>query len=385
MTAGVKNVKIFYRSTELGSDFLILEAYACSDVGIQRPGNEDNLYFNGLIKEEAAESFKYYEKMNIKKNRAVFGIFDGMGGYAKGEHAAYITADTTKSILDTTKTILKDNKSGDPEELLKKICVEANTKICDEIKNNSGQKMGATLAMLYFEGSSFRLCNVGDSPIYMMRKGELKKISLEHTEAATYVKIYGEAPPKDKKFPLTQHIGMSENPARLNPYYKKENIMEGDIFLICSDGLTDMLDDAEISRVINSSRPISGIGKILLNNALERGGKDNISFVLIKATDVPEPIVELPKREPSKSKPAPEAEKETEVKEAEDKKSEAKKKNKTEGKHIEKKELDQEEIAERKAMRKVIAGTIAFVIVVIIISVLCVNSDNLGIIDGLFK
>ena len=378
MTTRGKNVKIFYRSSDLGSDFLILEAFACSDVGVQRSENEDNLYFNGLIKEETAESFEHYEKINIKKGCAVFGVFDGMGGYAKGEHAAYLTA-------DTVKTILENDKKSESEKLLRKICVDANTKICDEIKNDSGQKMGATLALLLFERSRYRLCNVGDSSVYMMRKGELKKISLEHTEAAAYVKIYGEAPPKDKKFPLTQHIGMSEDPERLNPYYQTDNIMEGDIFLICSDGLTDMLDDAEISRVINSSRPISGIGKILLNNALDRGGNDNISFVLIKATDVPEPIVELPKRETPKPEPTPQPPKEPEIKE-ETQKSETKvKTSKTEGKHIEKKVLNEEEISERKAMRKIIIGTIIFAAAIAVVSFVYINQLSPDIINGWFN
>ena len=352
---------------------MILEAYACSDVGVQRPENEDNLYFNGLIKEEADQSFKYYEKITVKKNRAVFGVFDGMGGYAKGEHAAYITA-------DTAKTFFKDNKSGNSEELVKKICVEANTKVCDEIKNDSGQRMGATLSMLYFEGNKYSLCNVGDSPIYIMRKGELKRISLEHTEAATYIKIYGEAPPKGKKFPLTQHIGMSENLARLNPYCITDNIMEDDIFMICSDGLTDMLDDAEISRVINSSRPLSGIGKILLNNAIDRGGKDNISFVLIKATDVSE--IELPKRETPKTESVPETKKEPEVK-AKSKKSEVKtKKEKSEKKSDKKKELDAEELSERKAAGKVIVGTILFIIVLAVISFIKISDSNANSFDN---
>lgn len=352
---------------------MILEAYSCSDVGVQRTENEDNLYFNGMIKEETAESFKHYEKMNIKKTHAVFGVFDGMGGYAKGEHAAYITADTAKSVL-------KNTKSSDSKELLKKICVDANTKICDEIKKDLGQRMGATLAMLLFEGSRYHMCNVGDSAVYMMRKGELHKISLEHTEAATYVKIYGEEPPKDKKFPLTQHIGMSDNLSRFNPYYTSDNVIEGDIFLLCSDGLTDMLDDAEISRIINSSRPLSGIGKILLNNALDRGGTDNISFILIKATEVPEPMVQIPRRESTKPKKEPEAT-------IENKKSEAKVKNdKSDKNSVAEKTLDNdEELDERKAAGKVIAGTVAFIIVVIAVSVICARFGGADIINGLFE
>lgn len=283
----------------VGCDFLILEAYACSDVGVQRPGNEDNLYFNGLVKGESDDSFSHYEKMNVKKSRAVFGVFDGMGGYANGEHAAFITAETARKIL-------KENKKGDPQELLRKISIDSNMAVCEEVKNNLGQRMGSTLAMLYFEGTHFSLCNIGDSPVYVMRKGELKQLSKEHTEAATYKKIYGEDPPKGKKFPLTQHIGMSENLDRLKPYFIRENVNDGDIFLICSDGLTDMLDDAEILRIVNSSRPVSGIGKILLHNSLDRGGKDNITFILIKVSGVGEPIIELPQREQISTESKPE-------------------------------------------------------------------------------
>ncbi len=340
----------------VGCDFLILEAFACSDVGVQRTGNEDNLYFNGLVKEESALSFEHSEKMNIKKSRAVFGVFDGMGGYANGEHAAYLTA-------DTAKTVLKENKKGDPQQLLEKICIDSNIKVCDEVKKNSGQKMGATLAMLYFEGTHYNLCNVGDSPIYLMRKGELTQLSLEHTEAATYFKIYGEAPPKENKLPLTQHIGMSENLSRLNPYYQRENVAEGDMFLICSDGLTDMLDNAEIARIINSSRPLSGIGEILLHNALDRGGTDNISFILVKATDVGEPVIEIPKREPIKTEVPKTPKKESE---APQNKESSLAPQKTPEHHADnnKKDINAEKKAERKAIAKIVAGTIIFAVAV---------------------
>ncbi len=349
---------------------MILEAYVCSDVGVQRPGNEDNLYFNGLVKEESEGSFTHYEKMNVKKSRAVFGVFDGMGGYANGEHAAFITAETARKIL-------KENKKGDPQELLKKISVESNMAVCEEIKNNSGQRMGSTLAMLYFEGTHFNLCNIGDSPIYVMRKGELRKLSKEHTEAETYTKIYGEAPPKGKKFPLTQHIGMSENLDRLNPFFLRENVNEGDIFLICSDGLTDMLDDAEILRIVNSSRPVSGMGKILLHNALDHGGKDNITFILAKVSGVGELVVEVPKREkiPAEKTPdislhKPKEKKEPEsdtkskqsVKQNPDNKSEKKaEKSEQNDKNI-KSEADRKK--ERKAITKITIGTVIIALII---------------------
>ena len=360
---------------------MILEAYACSDVGVERTGNEDNLYFNGLVKGESDGSFTHYEKMNVKKSRAVFGVFDGMGGYANGEHAAYITADTAKKIL-------KENKKGDPQELLNRISVDSNTAICEEIKNNSGQRMGSTLSMVYFEGTHFTLCNIGDSPVYLMRKGELKLLSQEHTEAAVYTKIYGEAPPKGKKFPLTQHIGISENPDRLTPFLLRENVSDGDIFLICSDGLTDMLDDAEILRIVNSSRPISGIGKILLNNSLDHGGKDNITFILVKVSGVGEQIVELPKRTPIQSdtkpksntnpsykvKPKNESKEINNSKQNSNKKPQAVEKTTIKAEPVtskqssEKKQVEENSKDESKGIRKVIIGTVILIVIAAVAS-----------------
>ena len=271
---------------------MLLEAYACSDVGVQRSQNEDNLYLNGFVKEETAEQFVRYEKINTRKGRGVFGVFDGMGGYSKGEYASFLCADTVKDVL-------KNNKKGNSQSILHEAVLQSNNRVCSEIKS-SGIKMGSTLAMLYFENNSYDICNVGDSPVYMIHRGELKRISVEHTEASVYEKIYGEAPPKEKKFPLTQHVGMFEQSSQMKPHYGSGIISEGDLFLICTDGLTDMLDEAEIIRIVNSSRPLADIGSILLNNAIEKGGKDNITFILLRATNVPiiEPIIELPSRKP---------------------------------------------------------------------------------------
>ena len=334
---------------------MILEAYSCSDRGMQRKNNEDNLYFNGLIKDESSDSFRHYEKMNINKRRAVFGVFDGMGGYLNGEHASYLTADCVKSFL-------KDNKKGDPNELLKEIAFYAEEQVCEEV-GQSGQKMGSTLAMLYFEKNNYSLCNIGDSPIYIIRKGELKRISTEHTEAAAYEKIYGEKPPKNKKFPLTQYVGMGESITQLSPYYKHGSVNEGDIFLICSDGLTDMLDDPEISRIINSSRPLADIGKILLKNSNDKGGDDNITFILIRATDVSE----------SKDENDDNAVKNTESPAARSKepmsrfdsttakKSDVRTKPKDEASHSEKE-------YEYRSIVKIVIGTVIFSVIVIAVS-----------------
>ncbi len=263
--------------TFIGCDSLILEAYVRSEIGLKRTNNEDNLLFNGIIKEEKDGEFNKSEKLNLQEHTAVYGVFDGMGGYSKGERASFLTAKTARDIFF-------GSFGSTAEERLNAVVSMSNKIVREEIVKESNLKMGSTLSMLCFEGERFCLCDVGDSPIYIFRNGVLQKISLEHTEADVYRRIYGEEPPKDKKFPLTRHIGMPEDKFKLEPYLNSGEIFENDIFLICSDGLTDMVDDEDIAEIFRSAYSAAEMGDILVKKAIRNGGKDNITLVIVKVT-----------------------------------------------------------------------------------------------------
>ena len=142
----------------------------------------------------------------------------------------------------------------DPDEIdstLLRICKSANEVVCNEMLNVIKGRMGTTASMLCFFEEHYHLCNIGDSPIFLFRDNKLSEISYEHTEKENYILIYGEENvPKDKKFRLTQHIGIFPEELQIEPYLSCDEIKKGDRFVICSDGLTDMLTDEQIERVL---------------------------------------------------------------------------------------------------------------------------------------
>lgn len=247
-----------------------LNAYAVSHVGNVRSKNEDNLFFNNMILKKANKHF-CFGKSNLRINKPVYlGVFDGMGGMSDGDKASYIAATTTKQIIK--------NKNKNVIETLEKICVKANENICQEMKGVNKLKMGATLSMLSFQRDNYYLCNVGDSPILLFRDHKISEISHEHTEKDN-LELFGNKQPEKKKYKLTQHLGIPSEEMEIEPYFSKGRLLLNDKFIICSDGLTDMVDYDDIKQCLQSEKSIKKAVKSLLEKALKNGGKDNITII----------------------------------------------------------------------------------------------------------
>ena len=171
------------------------------------------------------------------------------------------------------------------KEDLVQICVNANDAICNHMKKESIEYMGTTAAMLYFEEKKFVLCNVGDSPIYCYRSGKLRRIHKEHTERSLREALIGEVIPQSKKFRLTQYIGMPPEEIQIEPYLAEGTLQSGDYYLICSDGISDMVDDEQIPKVIETEENPSAITNKLIALAMEAGGKDNATVICVHVNE----------------------------------------------------------------------------------------------------
>ena len=130
--------------------------------------------------------------------------------------------------------------------------------------------MGTTAAFLKFSSRKIYLCNVGDSKIFQLTDGTLQQISHDHVAAS----VFG------KKPPLLQNLGIPESELIISPYVAAGEYHSGDTYLLCSDGLTDMLTMPEIEKLLREKTGASAAEQ-LLEQALERGGKDNITLILI--------------------------------------------------------------------------------------------------------
>lgn len=237
--------------------------YSCmSHVGHVRRMNQDNFICNRLyMKQNDAPMQCPICGVNVSKETSLFGVFDGMGGEACGEVAALI-ASKVASEMTMGKNAVND---------LARFCEKANSDICNYASTHSITSMGTTAAVLAFTKKEVVLCNIGDSKIFRFRNGVLEQLSKDHVSVS----------PFGVKPPLYQSLGIPPDELIIEPYLTQTAYKDGDLYLICSDGLTDMLPVSEIRDTLASCSIHEAVPQ-LLDRALANGGKDNITIILCK-------------------------------------------------------------------------------------------------------
>lgn len=246
-------------------------------VGNVRSNNEDNFYINGYYKENSHENIKAAED-DAERTFYTYAVCDGMGGESFGEIAS----------LKALETLPEYDEIG-LEEQMEEYVQDANGRICQEIQE-SGKRLGTTLALLSIAQGTATICNLGDSRIYQVRKGRLRQLTKDHTQVQQMVDAgvmdREQARESKKRHVLTQHIGIFPDEFILSPYIVTDLRVEpGDVFLLCSDGLTDMLEDEEILACVTAyqdEQPKVIVTKLVLK-ALEKGGRDNVTVIIVKA------------------------------------------------------------------------------------------------------
>lgn len=252
------------------NDYMLINASVVSNKGKVRTSNEDNFCFAGSVLNNPATPISLSSVFSSERP-ILFGVFDGMGGMSCGERASLIAAETSKELFSSSAGCGIDILS-----LLTGICESANDRVCYEIANTLKKRMGSTASMLGIYKDKYYLCNVGDSPIFLFRKNRLAQISIDHTE-----RPLNENSSKNKKYKLTQHIGVFPEETKIVPFTTMGTIHQSDRFIICSDGLTDMMPKSEIRRILTLNYPADKTSELLLNAALEKGGKDNVTVICI--------------------------------------------------------------------------------------------------------
>jgi len=245
---------------------LELEIMCTSVIGNIRTNNEDNFYFDGDYLPMINNGTEKKLIKRFKTNQShCFVVFDGMGGESYGEKAAYLAT------ICFNKDF-KNKKELKPKDFLIESCYEMNDVICKEQKNDKCS-MGTTMAGLYFIHDNVYVCNLGDSKIYKFSNNKLKQLSVSHVVPVIT------SNPKIKPA-LTQNLGIPEEEMKIEPYIDQINCNHGDIYLICSDGLTDMISDEEISDILSMNISISVKLENMKELALKHGGRDNITIIL---------------------------------------------------------------------------------------------------------
>lgn len=238
-----------------------MRAYAATDVGRIREVNQDYIFCS---------------MEPVGKLPNLFLVADGMGGHKAGDLASRYTVETLiKSI--------ENSGSDNPITIINDAIVEANRKLIEkaaESEQYSG--MGTTLVVCTIIGESMYVANVGDSRLYLY-DGRLSQITRDHSLVAEMVALgklgRDEARRHEKKNVITRAIGGSKEV--MADFFEAE-LTAGNRIIMCSDGLSNMVEDEEIEQVLASDITIEDKTKQLLGRANENGGKDNIAVVIIE-------------------------------------------------------------------------------------------------------
>ena len=248
---------------------MIFEAFARTDVGPIRENNEDNML---LMHEEG-----------------LFIVADGMGGHAAGEVASEIAVHTIKEVLfedqDPDETRL--NRPLDEEESIRErlryAMNQASIRVRQEASINLAYRgMGTTLTVLLLEEDIAHFSHVGDSRLYLYRGGNLRRLTRDHTVVQNEIDAGRLTPELARIVPnknvLTQSIGSN---VTIDPDTATRHVEEDDVFMICSDGLTDPLDDRALADIF-SKTPFPDLADELVQQALDNGTEDNVTVVVVK-------------------------------------------------------------------------------------------------------
>ena len=252
-----------------------LQAACGCNQGKKRNNNEDNFYFDGSYMNSDNHGLASTEKMTISLNDdRFFCVFDGMGGGDYGEVASYTASKATKEFLEIESNI----NPYDITPSLTKICEAVNQAVYEAAEKLGSSRMGSTLVGLYFHADQVWVCNLGDSRCYFLRNGKMKQISEDHTDEE-FMKENGIT---GRKPYLTQYLGIDPDEMTIVPSIKNYVLNRGDRFLICSDGVTDMVDDQTICNDLVRYQDPEECVEMLIQNALDGGGKDNITAIVLE-------------------------------------------------------------------------------------------------------
>jgi len=237
----------------------------------------------GRIRENNEDKFEFFLPENeesLAKKGAFYAVADGMGGHAAGQIASEIA-------LKTTAKAYYSDQSPMVEESLRAAVGQANGLIYETaraIPDRSG--MGTTITALVVRGEEAFIAQVGDSRCYRVRDGKISQITEDHSWVGEQVRLGGLTREQAEMSPfrnvITRCLGTSPS---VDVDIFSEELRVGDIFLLCSDGLSGEVDEDEMRQAMLDGSP-SEAARNLVDLALERGGRDNVTVLILAIRDI---------------------------------------------------------------------------------------------------
>ncbi|HSY90782.1 MAG TPA: PP2C family serine/threonine-protein phosphatase [Candidatus Binatus sp.] len=244
-----------------------IEAASLTDVGLQRTNNEDShLYWEP----DSDEDFRRKGRLAV--------IADGMGGYEGGQEASRLAVETVRSVYDNAF-------NGDPQATLSAAFEAAHQNIQRFAQDHPQfYGMGTTCTALSIVGRQLHFAHVGDSRLYLIRAETISRLTRDHSYVGRLVESgivrSEDAESHPQRHILTAALGSGRDIVPHIPDLPVP-LEEGDILLLCTDGLWGLVGDPDLARVAHSNPPAEACQK-LVTMALERGGPDNITALVLR-------------------------------------------------------------------------------------------------------
>ena len=247
-----------------------LEFYFALDTGRARSNNEDSVA--------------------VDEAHGLAVLADGMGGYNAGEVASQMATSFISAEMGRWLEVAADKATDVELRRAMDICVENANRAIYDAANADPQYagMGTTLVVAHVRGNELRIGHVGDSRAYRWRGNALEQITRDHSLLQEQIDA-GLITPEQAAYSanknlVTRAVGVEDN-VQLETHLHE--LQAGDVVLMCSDGLTDMLPDSVLARLLQSHDALPAVGQAMIAAANEAGGKDNISLILIRVVGSP--------------------------------------------------------------------------------------------------
>jgi PPM family protein phosphatase len=236
----------------------VAEHFERTDTGRQRRGNEDAFYARAPL----------------------FAVADGMGGAQAGEVASHLAVEVLEQGLP--------DGGGSVEERLRARVREANARIMESAQADDARAgMGTTLTVAYVGEDDLTVAHVGDSRLYRLRDGTFERLTDDHSLVEELVRQGKLTPEEADEHPqrsiITRALGAEEGVEADSTTWAGR---DGDVYLICSDGLTSMIPEAHVAQILAEAPSLARAGRMLIDAANDAGGRDNITVVLFRLEDI---------------------------------------------------------------------------------------------------
>jgi serine/threonine protein phosphatase PrpC len=259
---------------------LQVKSSGITDVGLKRDGNEDSF--------------------SIEDSLGIYIVADGMGGHLAGEIASKISVEIINKVFRkwVEKDVSEEDIFGEPDNSLsrKGNYILGGIRLANRViyelalEKKEFHGMGTTVVVLFVMPSLVIAANVGDSRIYLVRDGEIERLSKDHSIVAEQIEMgimtEEEAESSPLKHVLTRNLGSSEE---VMPDIFEIEPSNNDVFILCSDGLTDLVSDEELKDITNKAAEPEELCRNLTDIVLERGAHDNVTIISVSLNDIKKP------------------------------------------------------------------------------------------------